>query len=32
LAAALLAGWKLLTTDRAMKSAAERLGIAHPDN
>ena len=32
LTAALLAGWKLLTTDRAMKSAAEKLGIAHSEN
>jgi hypothetical protein len=32
LTAALLAGWKLLTTDRAMKSVAEKLGIAHPEN
>jgi predicted nucleic acid-binding protein len=32
LAAALLAGWKLLTADRAMKSVAHKLGIAHPEN
>ena len=31
LAAALLAGWKLLTADRALKTAAQRLGIAHPE-
>ena len=32
LTAALLAGWKLLTSDRAMKSAAQKLGIAHLQN
>jgi predicted nucleic acid-binding protein len=32
LAAALLAGWKLLTSDRAMKTAAQKLGIAHLEN
>jgi len=32
LTAALLAGWKLLTSDRALKSAAQRLGIAHPEH
>jgi len=32
LTAALLMGWKLLTSDRAMKTAAQKLGIAHPEN
>jgi predicted nucleic acid-binding protein len=32
LTAALLMGWKLLTSDRAMKSAAHKLGIAHREN
>ncbi|HXB71771.1 MAG TPA: PIN domain-containing protein [Candidatus Acidoferrales bacterium] len=32
LTAALLMGWKLLTSDRAMKSAAQKLGIAHREN
>src|SRR5271169_6074397 len=32
LTAALLAGWKLLSADRAMKTAAQKLGIAHPKN
>jgi predicted nucleic acid-binding protein len=30
LTAALLAAWTLLTADRAMKAAAQKLGIAHP--
>ena len=32
LTAALLMGWKLLTSDRAMRSAAQKLRIAHPEN
>jgi predicted nucleic acid-binding protein len=31
LASAAIAGWDLLTADRAMKKAAEALGLGHPD-
>jgi hypothetical protein len=31
LASAAIAGWDLLTDDRAMKKAAHALGLVHPD-